>query len=167
VRKTETEILADALGRVLGRYEAPRRLSAKERAYASRFLANVTKQKGVRSMSKNKDVTAERTNMVFIAGMVQTTNMEAERAFFTLDVGLKQWVPCSIYKNDDLLKKLAGLYKGDFVQLKGLLQPWSKKNADTGEWDRGMNVEITEVKALVKGPGGPAKKKIEDDDIPF
>jgi len=166
--KTETEILADALGRVVGRYTARRVLTRKERAWAGTFLASVTKQKGEAVMSKTKsDVTAERTNMVFIAGIVQTANIEAERAFFTVDVGMKQWVPCSSYKNDEIIKQLSGLYKGDFIQLKAILKPWSKKN-DDGDWDRGMNVEITEIKTIVKGPGGPAKTKDPiDDDLPF
>lgn len=170
MRKTETEILCDALGRVLGRYEAPRTLSAKERAYASRFLANVTKQKGERSMSKTtkeSELVKERTNMVFISGVVQTVNIEEERAFFTVDVGLKQWVPCSSYKNEDIIKKLRGLSKTDFVQLKAIVRPWSQKD-DQGEWKRGINIEVTEVKTIVKGPGAPSKSSTNnDDDLPF
>lgn len=107
--------------------------------------------------------TDEKTNMVFLAGIVQVAKAEDERIFFTLDVGMKQWVPCSVYKNPELQQKLKGLYKGDFVQVKALLRPWSKKNGET--WERGLNVEVTEVKNIIKGSGAPEKG--DNDGLPF
>ncbi len=102
--------------------------------------------------------------MVFLAGIVQMFQAETERLFFTLDVGMKQYVPCSVYKNPEIQKQLNGLYKGDFVQVKALLRPWSRKN-DAQEWQRGLNVEITEVKNVVRGTREP--ERMVSDDLPF
>jgi hypothetical protein len=166
MRKTENEVLCDAAGRVVGRSTARRILTARERQWATTFVEKVSHQKGEAVMSKTqtkKPDTNEKTNMVFLAGLVQTANIEEERAFFALDVGMKQWVPCSAYKNEEIIRKLRGLYKGDFIQLKALVKPWSKKN-DKGEWDRGMSIEVTEVKNIVKGNSNGAAS---DDDLPF
>lgn len=123
----------------------------------------------VRTTPKKEDeATKERTNMAFLAGIVKTVKLEDERAFFTLDVGLKQWVPCSTYKNDEVLQKIRGLADGDFIQLKAFIKPWSQKAPDGESWNRGINIEITEVKKIVKGSGnGSSRSKATDDDIPF
>lgn len=159
-------------GSFVKRCEVPRELMDIARNFLIVF-ENSKQEKAVMSKKQKSgngqpDI-AERTNMVFLSGIVQTANIEAERAFFTLDVGMKQWVPCSSYKNEEIIRKLNGLYRGDFIQFKAILKPWSKKN-DDGEWDRGMSVEITEVKTIVKGPGHSEAQKsfrAADDDIPF
>jgi hypothetical protein len=157
-------------GSFVRRCDVPRELMDVARNFLITF--ENSKQQGEMKMATKKGMTttkedtiSERTNMAFLAGIVKTVRLEDERAFFTLDTGQKQWVPCSVYKNDEVLRRLRGLADGDFIQLKAFIKPWSQKRED-GEWSRGMNIEITEVKNIVKG-NGVASRPATDDDIPF
>lgn len=101
--------------------------------------------------------------MVLLAGIVQVSKVSEDSVWFTLDVGQTQWVPCTA-KEPELQEKLKGIYRGDFVQLRAILHPWSKKTGET--WTRGMEVLITEVKTLVKG-NGAAPKENSANALPF
>jgi len=168
----DNEPLFDALGRVVGRVSCQKAISAKHRREIAVFLEHLSKQRRKDEGMSKVDV-SQRVNMVLLSGIVQMMKREKERLFFTLDAGMKQWVPCSIYKNDDLLKKFVSIEATDFVQVRGFIQPWSKKNEDGG-WDRGLNIEITEIKGYSRGNRPEAKRPVwerqaefGDDDIPF
>lgn len=108
--------------------------------------------------------------MVFLAGIIKNPNIEKERIFFLLDVGLnnQKWVPVSTYKNESLLAKLRNIGDGDFIQLKAIIRPWSKKE-DSGSWAHGLTIEIAEIKNLVTQRRQPQQKTPEPNraDIPW
>lgn len=168
----KTEILADAMGRVLGRYSARRIMTGPERKWASDFLFKL-QRKRMDEMSKTnvkeKVSASERINMAFLAGEVKTINVESDRAWLLLECGSKDWIACSVFKQDALLETLSHIRPGDWLQVRALIKPWSKKYDD--ETKRGVNIEITEIKNHLKGVTPAAdnqrRKVATDDDIPF
>lgn len=165
----DNEPLFDALGRIVGRVSCRKAISAKHRREISVFLEHLSKQKGKEENRMSKVDTSQKVNMVLLAGTVQIMKRETERVFFTLDAGMKQWVPCSVYKNEAMSKALQDVEASDFVQIRGFIQPWSKKDANGG-WDRGINIEVTEIKGHVRGERpAPAKQTRSEasDGLPF
>jgi hypothetical protein len=125
-------------------------------------------------------------NMVFLEGIVQSVNWEYRvRGYMLLDVGLEKnkYIPCTVFGEEcsELIEKISCFEKGDHMQVKGYLRPWSKKN-DLDKWENHMDCRITEIKtkaprqprqspqAVAQGAGwtgsGSGGMAI-DDDIPF
>ncbi len=207
--RPQHEIIADALGRILGRVQARRPLNARERKYCEDFLkpfqrahigdsnnnnnpgfpildcdinpnTNSNNNKEISNMaqqtkdSKARPVSQETVNLTFLAGEIMQMKVDDKRGWLALDCGIDKWVPCSIYADDDLLHKISQFAKGDFIQVKGFVRPWSRKKND--EWENGMDVRITEIRsavpvpALGKTPEKPKAKAAQasyDDDHPF
>lgn len=165
LRNLEWSVLYGASGRPVGSIAfRGRSWEYKEecKKVAIEFLSRISKQEGENMGARNPE-TMEKTNMVFLAGIVKASKIEDERAWFTIDVGLKQWVPV-VGENKEIAERLRGLSVTDFIQMKAIIQPWSKKNGE--KWDRGIKIEITEVKTIVKGAGVPNRGG-NDDDLPF
>jgi hypothetical protein len=164
------EPLFDALGRIVGRVSCRKAISGKHRREISVFLEHLSKQKGKDEDRMSKMDISQKVNMVLLAGIVQIVKRESDRVFFTLDAGMKQWVPCSVYKNPEMWKAFQDVEASDFVQIRGFIQPWSKKDS-AGGWDRGLNIEVTEIKGHIRGDRPVTTRKEStptmSDGLPF
>lgn len=124
-------------------------------------------------MANSKEV--EYGNIVVLAGTVKTVKLQEDNAFFLIDVtgkdqgGPTKWVPCTIYKEAELLKRMDNYREGDQIKIRGYVRAWSQKK--DGEWKNAVDIRVTEI----KGPDPKHQGKREeprrgrepgDDDIP-
>lgn len=110
--------------------------------------------------SKAKPVSQETVNLTFLAGEIMQMKVDDKRGWLALDCGIDKWVPCSIYADDDLLKNISQFAKGDFIQVKGFVRPWSRKKND--EWENGIDVRITEIRSAVPVRAVNTQKAVAD-----
>jgi hypothetical protein len=166
-------------GRILGHWSARRRpLNRAERAWCAKFfdeLDSMFRGKVDFSMAAKPETKAnEKTNMVFLAGVIGSTiTIDGKRGFFLLDSGPEKnkFIPCSIYDEPELSAKLEKFEKGDFIKTVGYVRAWSKKDDETGEWRNGLGIQLTEIRnePPKRAAAKPAARQsqITDDDIPF
>ncbi len=161
-------IIQDSRGRILGRWSARRPLTPKQRKFVTAFLIPFYRENG----GKEKVVDMEKgelVNQVKLAGLVKSVKVQSkDRAFFIVDCDNKR-VPCSVYQDEMSRALIERFEDGDYIQLVGRLNPWSKKDDDTGEWTNGMNVQVHKImNEPPKRATKPAPKQTAfDDDIPF
>lgn len=112
-------------------------------------------------MANSKET--EWTNMVVLAGIVKTLKQQEDNAFLLIDVtgkdqgGPTKWVPCTIYKEVELLQRIDNYREGDAIKIRGYVRAWSQKK--DGEWKNAVDIRITEIK-------GPDPKRETKKDFP-
>ena len=119
--------------------------------------------------SKSKQETKKTNeNIVHLIGKVHGVWMKEKSAFALIDVGMKNFVPVTLFGDDDsvLADKLDKFEKGDQIEIIGYVNPWAVKK--DGDWQRKLDIRITEIKT-----DPPARQSNEprgwsnDNDIPF
>lgn len=113
----------------------------------------------------------ETENIVKLTGKVHGVWMKENSAFALINVGLKNFVPCTLFGKDDeaLAEKLDKFAQGDHIEIIGYVNAWAVKK--DGEWQRKLDIRITEIRTDAPAnktrndtPKGWAQS---DDDIPF
>lgn len=170
-------------GRPLGKWSAYRRRPTKrEQEIIANYLERVTKQRGDNEMAgktttkpsapaqQPENQNRDQCNMVFLAGRIASNIgvYDGKNARFLIDCGPegKKWVPCTIYDEHDLTKKMERFEKGDYIKLVGYVRIWYKKDESSGEWVDNTEIRVTQIKN--EPPDRPSKPaSAMDDDIPY
>ncbi len=155
-------------GNIVGRYETRGRdLVERERRIVTDFLLGISKQRET-PMSKQN---GEATNLCFIAGIIRTHKITADRAFLLVDVGeASKFLPVVVWDDAQLLE-IVGRYKvEDFIQVRGWAQGWSQKK--DGKWENHVHIRITEVRNPKPRPQRSTVSQrlaehLKDDEVPF
>jgi len=161
----------------VGSYRSRRPLNKKEREWAAAFCDGLVQSFKNRKETMSKSNETEFTNMVFLAGFIKSMKLQEENAFLLIDVtgkdsgGATKWVPCTVYKAQELLDRLDNYHKDDFIKIRGYVRAWSQKKDE--EWKNAVDIRITEIKSEDPQPRERAERKETrrrepgDDDIPF
>jgi hypothetical protein len=181
----EWERLYNGSGVPVGFVKSKRPLTRKEREYCSRLVDGFISKRRIEEMVNSK--TQERknvfTSLCFVGGTLRKLKIQEESAFCLVEVTdnpkVSKWIPCSVYKEQELLDRLGRYNEGDHIELRGFVRAWSQKKDN--EWQNAVDVRVTEIRSKDperssrrpdSGGNGSAPSGWDggggnDDDIPF
>lgn len=167
--------VADDKGRIVGKFQAPILPIREEIRIIKEFLCSISKQKGDEPMAEQQK--QEKVNMVFLAGTLKFDPKKGDtNARALLDVGFKSCLQLSVYIGEKseyraVADKLMRYRAGDFIQVRCMLRPWSKKVDD--QWKDQLSIDVTEIRndppTRAASPRDDQNKGVDRDDdrIPF
>jgi hypothetical protein len=182
----EWERLYNGSGVPVGFLKSKRPLTRKEREYCSRLVDGLISKRRLEEMANPKTQEKKNvfTSLCFVGGTIRKLKLQEESGFLLVEVTdnpkISKWIPCSIYKEQELLDRLGRYSEGDHIEIRGFVRSWSqKKNED---WLNAVDVRVTEIRSKAperssrrpdSGGNGSAPSGWDgspsgnDEDIPF
>ncbi len=107
----------------------------------------------------------EKCNMVALAGTIETIKIQEGRAFVLVNPGGDtKFIPCTVHKEPELVKKLSSFEKGDDIKVSGFIRAWAQQK--NGEWKNNVEVRIVAIKNEPPKRAPKAQGTAFDNDIP-
>jgi len=153
---------------------APSELLREQLQVVREFLITISKRKdNDMATTQTTTNTKEKTNMVFLAGLLKfTPRVFDDNTRCLIDVGQRSCIQCTIYTgqnapagNAELAEKLKRFSEGDFIQMVCILRPYGVKKGET--WVNNVSVDITQIKTEPPQRQQQRSTRGGDDDIPF
>ena len=165
--------ITDAYGRIQGKVQTPSPMLRDEIAFVRQFLITINRRKDDTMPQQQQKPEDERTNMVWLAGVLKFDPKVFETNVACLiDVGLKSAIQVSIYTgekstdgNKSLAAKLKRFKQGDFIKVVAMLRPYGVKQAGSETWKNSMSIDVTAIKN--DPPQRNERQSATDDEIPY
>src|SRR5215468_721135 len=94
---------------------------------------------------REKTMSDEVTNIVWIAGTIKTLKVEKDRVFMLVDVGEKsKFIRCTVWDDETLSTICSHFQVEDFIRIVGWACGWSQKKGN--DWVNAMDIRITAIR---------------------